>query len=304
MNPIYPVYIISKGRAESRQTARSLDYLRVPYHIVIEKQEYDQYNQYIPADKILTLPFANLGQGSIPARNWVWEHAKNTGAKRHWIMDDNIWGFFYSNNNERILVSDGTIFKIAEEYVDRYDNVGIAGLNYRMFVIDSENKPPITYNTRIYSCLLIDNELPIRWRGRYNEDTDLCLRYLKSGGCTILFNVFCCGKTATMTMKGGNSDQLYQDDGREQMADSLVEQHPDVTKKTWKWHRWQHSVDYTPFRNNKLIYRKDYDKHKVTKYKATKIKLTQQELGQYQKYLCKQNKNQQDNQLLFDYDKI
>jgi len=303
MNPTYPIYIISKGRADSRKTARSLDYLQVPYNIVIEPQEYDDYNKYIPSNKILILPFSNLGQGSIPARNWVWAHAKNTGAKRHWIMDDNIWGFYYANNNERILVSDGSIFKITEEYVDRYDNVGIAGLNYRFFVTDSENKPPITYNTRIYSCILIDNSLPIRWRGRYNEDTDLCLRYLKSGGCTILFNCFCCGKTATMTMKGGNSDHLYQNDGREKMADSLIEQHPDVVTKTWKWHRWQHHVDYTPFAQNKLIYKKDYDKNNITKYKATKIKLTQSELEQYEMYLCTKTKQQDNQLLLFDHDK-
>ncbi|HEY5392103.1 MAG TPA: hypothetical protein VIJ57_08305, partial [Hanamia sp.] len=63
MNPKNPVYIISKGRWESRLTARALEYIKVPYHIVIEPQEYENYASVINPDKILILPFSNLGQG-------------------------------------------------------------------------------------------------------------------------------------------------------------------------------------------------------------------------------------------------
>ena len=59
----------------------------VPYRIVVEPQEFDNYAQYIDPSKILTLPFSNLGQGSIPARNWVWEHSIQEGHQRHWILD-------------------------------------------------------------------------------------------------------------------------------------------------------------------------------------------------------------------------
>lgn len=57
----------------------------------------------------------------------------------------------------------------------------------------------------------------------------------------------------TMTMKGGNTDELYKNDGRLKMAESLREQHPDVTKVTRKWGRWQHHVDYSPFKKNRFI---------------------------------------------------
>jgi hypothetical protein len=112
--------------------------------------------------------------------------------------------------------------------------------------------PPYYLNTRIYSCILIRNDIPFRWRGRYNEDTDLSLRALKDGWCTVLFNAFLARKQPTMSMKGGNTDELYQGDGRLKMAQSLQEQHPDVTKITRKWGRWQHHVDYRPFKANQL----------------------------------------------------
>lgn len=107
-------------------------------------------------------------------------------------------------------------------------------------------------NTRIYSCILIKNDLPYRWRGRYNEDTDLSLRALKDGWCTVLFAAFLAEKLTTMTMSGGNTDELYKDDGRLKMAESLVEQHPDVATVSWKFNRYQHHVDYRPFGKNEL----------------------------------------------------
>lgn len=252
MNPRYPVFVISKGRAESRLTARTLEELRVPYRIVVEPHEYAAYAAVIDPVKILTLPFSNLGQGSIPARNFVWETAVAEGAAWHWILDDNIKGFFRLNRNLKTPVGDGTIFYVAEEFVGRYENVGQAGFNYFMFASRKTRVPPVYFNTRIYSAILNRNDLEFRWRGRYNEDTDLSLRILKAGYPTVLFNAFLAGKSPTMTMKGGNTDELYADDGRLEMAESLVAQHPDVARVTRKWGRYQHHVDYRPFRGNRL----------------------------------------------------
>lgn len=228
--------------------------MKVPYKIVVEPQEYNNYAAVIQKEKILVLTFSNLGQGSIPARNWVWEHSISIGAKSHWILDDNIGEFLRYNNNRRTKVISGSIFKASEDFVDRYENIALAGFNYRFFVVaESRFKPPIQFNTRIYSCILIRNDIPYRWRGKYNEDTDLSLRALKDGWCIILFNAFLINKMATMTQKGGNTEELYKDNERLLMAQSLVEQHPDVAIITEKYGRPQHHVDYRVFMRNKLI---------------------------------------------------
>lgn len=254
VNPRFPVYIISKGRWETRLTAKSLEQIGVPYHIVVEPQERGAYAAVIDPSKILVLPFSNLGQGSIPARNWVWEHALATGAERHWILDDNINGFFRLFDNLKTPVATGATFRAAEEFADRYTNVALAGFNYFMFACRKSGAiPPFVLNTRIYSCILIDNALPFRWRGRYNEDTDLSLRVLKDGRCTVLFNAFLALKQTTMTMGGGNTDDLYQGDGRLKMAESLREQHPDCVEIGHKWGRAQYQVDYRRFRKNRLV---------------------------------------------------
>ena len=61
---------------------------------------------------------------------------------------------------------------------------------------------------------------PYRNEGFFNDDTDLCLRILKDGYCTILFNAFLIEKSVTMTVKGGLTP-YYQGDGRYKMAKEL-----------------------------------------------------------------------------------
>ena len=229
--------------------------MKVAYKIVIEPQEYENYSSVISKDKILVLPFSNLGQGSIPARNWIWQHSIDNGAMKHWVLDDNIEAFNRLNKNSKPVVKSGAMFQAAEDFVDRYENIAISGFNYYSFCKSTEKLPPFYLNTRIYSCILIKNDIPYRWRGRYNEDTDLSIRALKDGYCTILFNAFLCGKVNTMRMGGGNTDDLYKDDGRKKMAESLREQHPDIVKVVWKFNRWQHHVDYSRFKKNMLKFK-------------------------------------------------
>ena len=179
------------------------------------------------------------------------------GYKRHWQLDDNIKAFYRMNNNIRNKVTTVTIFKIIEDFVDRYKNIGMAGMNYMNFAIP-DGRPPYFQNSRVYSMSLVNNELDYRWRGVYNDDTDICLRMLKDGFCTINFNAFSGDKDATMTTKGGNTPIYTTGDLRSEFVDSLINQHPDVVKKVWRFERWHHQVNYKPFKKNKLIFSDNY----------------------------------------------
>jgi len=252
--PKYPIYIISKGRWERRQTVRTLEYAGVDFRIVVEPSEYDQYAEVIDCKKILKLPsnFSELGQGSVPVRNWVWEHSIAEGHKWHWILDDNLESIERYNNNMKIKCKTPAPFRVVEDFVNRYSNVGQAGMHYAIFCPSGDARPPIQFNSRIYSCILIRNDIPFRWRGKYNEDTDLSLRILKSGLSTVNFRAFLVGKRATLTQKGGNENIYAETDDRLEFAQSLKDQHPDVVKVVKKFNRWHHHVDYRPFKFNPL----------------------------------------------------
>jgi hypothetical protein len=276
-NPKHPVYVISKGRSESMLTSRSLARMKVPHYIAIEPQDEELYEKALdkfnirPYVTLLIAPFSNHGDGPGRARNWCWDHSISIGAEKHWVLDDNIADFYRLQKNKRVRVESGAIFRAAEDFVDRYENVPIAGFQYRFFIAPNSKYPPYVKNTRIYSTLLIDNKCKHRWRGRYNEDTDICLQVLKDGDCTIQFNAFLQGKAATQTVKGGNTEEFYHKEGADEgkwienvnsegtrnKSQMLVDLHPDVARMVWRYKRWHHYVDYSPFKKNELRLKPD-----------------------------------------------
>jgi hypothetical protein len=270
MNPLFPLYIPSKGRYEFCRTMRVLEGLGVPYFVVVEEPEYKAYCSALGKERILVLDMAykrnyetcdDLGdtksKGAGPARNFAWDHAISSGHPWHWVMNDNIGNFQRLHNNRRIKVSDGTGFRAMEEFCLRYENVGIAGPQYSMFAPSRIKWPPFVANTRIYSCNLIRNDIPFRWRGRYNEDTILSLDALKGGWCTIQFNAFLQSKLQTSKMKGGNTAEFYSKEGTYPKSKMLKDVHPDVTRIVTRWDRAHHYVDYRPFKTMKLIRKPD-----------------------------------------------
>jgi SAM-dependent methyltransferase len=274
VNPQFPLYIVSKSRWEHnrRLTSRALEKMRVPYRIVVEAEQRECYAEVIDPAKILVLDPAyqrdydtcdDLGdtksKGPGPARNFVWDHAIGEGHAWHWVLDDNIRAFYRLNNNLKNPVGDGTVFCCMEDFVLRYENVVMAGPQYEMFCPRKVKVPPFVPNTRIYSCNLIRNDIPYRWRGRYNEDTDLSLRILKDGLCTIQFNAFLQHKMTTQLIEGGCTKEFYEKEGTEPKSRMIVDLHPDVARLTWKFHRCHHEIDYRQFRINHLHKKPDLE---------------------------------------------
>ena len=261
-HPRFPVYIISKGRYHLNPTANYLTSMGVTFYMIVEEDEYEEYLAVCPESRLLVLPqgfkdeydtfWPDERTGSGPARNYAWEHSMSNGHEWHWLLDDNIDGFQRFNNNMKIKVRSGTCFYVVEDFVLRYENVAIGGLNYSIFCPGHEARPPVRFNTRIYSCLLIRNDIPFSWRGLYNEDVDLCLRVLKEGWCTVMFNAFLAEKMSTTKMSGGNTEELYGE-GTKKKSEMIVAMHPDVTTLGERFGRWHHYVDYGRFKANRLV---------------------------------------------------
>lgn len=285
--PKYPFYIVSKGRHMYMTTSKALTKMGISHNIVVEPSEVELYQKSIDENNLL----ANIVEldmrykenyetcdelgltkstGPGPARNYALEHSKSQGHLWHWVMDDNIRGFYRLNKNLKLPVISNSIWKAMEDFCDRYENVVMAGPNYFFFAPRKTKQPAFVTNTRIYSCNLIRNDIKFRWRGRYNEDTIISLDILSAGLCTIQFNAFLQDKMETQKQKGGNTDEFYhvegekidglkyQKDGTYLKSKMLVDVYPDLSKIVHKFNRVHHTVNYKPFKKNKLILKKDY----------------------------------------------
>lgn len=230
--------------------------------LIVEPQEVEAYERAAHGSLATVLPLdlsfkgryevcdalgLTRSTGPGPARNFAWEHSIASGHAWHWVMDDNIKAFYRLNRNLKVPVRDGAIFSAMESFVGRYDNVAMAGPNYFMFASRKTRMPPFTTNTRIYSCNLIRNDVPQRWRGRYNEDTILSLDLLKAGWCTVQFNAFLQEKLVTQTLGGGNTAEFYAREGTLPKSRMLVRVHPDCSRIAWRFGRIHHLVDYGRF---------------------------------------------------------
>ena len=268
--PQFPLYIPSKGRAEYMITSRQLTRMGVRHYVIVEPSEVDVYTkacrdllaEVLPLDMSYKGAYDTLddlgetmGTGAGPARNFAWDHSIANGFDRHWVMDDNITGFWRLNHNTIVRVESPAFWAAMEDFCLRYRNVAMAGPNYEMFVRRRCKMPPFICNTRIYSCNLIRNDLPFRWRGRYNEDVILSLDMLTAGWCTVQFNAFLQNKVQTQLVKGGNTGEAYSKTGTVAKSQMLVDAYPSITKLVWKYGRVHHSVDYRPFKSNKLVKR-------------------------------------------------
>lgn len=277
----FPIYIPSYDRwQEGRHpTMDSLDRMGLHYNIVVREAEYDKYVTVFGKDKVLKCPeeyiknyqtldsprlTKSIGPGA--QRNYAWEHSISQGHEWHWVMDDNIRGFYRFHNNLKIRINSGLFFRIMENFVLQYENIGMAGPNYTILLPRKTKHPPLIFNTRIYSCNLIRNNLPFRWRGRYNEDTILSLDILSAGQVTVQFNTLLQDKAPTQTIKGGNNTTFYSKEGTYPKSQMLKEAYPHLTEVVQKFHRWHHQVNYAPFKRNKLIKKKHIPPDLLTKY--------------------------------------
>lgn len=272
--PRYPVFIPSKGRADNCFTADVLQGDGVPFRLVVEEAEFEQYRARYPG-AIIVCPVAD-GKGVVPVRRWMQELSITEGFGRHWQIDDNIRVFRRMWKGKRLPVHAGIALRCAEDFTDRYTNVGITGLNYEMFLPRQEHRP-FYLNTKCYSCCLISNEMPYRHRGRYNEDTDLCLQVLAGGLCTVQINAFMIQKIRTMNLSGGNTDALdYFTDGRLRMARALERVWPYVVSVDRRFQRPQHVVrDHWHGFDTPLQRRDDFDFDALAKVDEYGLELIQ-----------------------------
>ncbi len=266
----FPVYIPSKSRAAIATTPRVLAELGIPYRIIVEEAQHAEYARHFdPATLLILDPEYQRtydtcdddgdtrSKGPGPARNFAWAHAISEGHPWHWVMDDNIKLFARLHRNQRIPVGDALIFEAMEDFALRYRNVGQVGPEYWMFAPSRVAAAPYVANRRIFSCNLIRCDLPMRWRGRYNEDLDLSLTMLKAGWCTVLFNAFLQYKETTQLMPGGNTEAFYAIEGTTLKSEMAVKLHPDCCRMVARYGRVHHLCDFSTWKNMPLVRRDD-----------------------------------------------
>lgn len=242
----YPIYILSKGRPNG-STARIFNKYNIPYKIVIEKEDYKDYLKENSKESIIVLPESNMGPCYV--RNFILTHSR-CATDYTWQFDDNIKGFYGKNNGKRTKLNPIIAINEVELILKRYINIGVIGFNLRTYTHQKCSR--FNFNTRIYSAFCIKTDTNINFQGSYNLDNDICIQFLLKGYCTVQLNYHTICKGKTGDIKGGNYER-YKGKGRYIMAYEIKLRYPNFTKVIIEKNRHQIRVDWSVFKNNKLI---------------------------------------------------
>lgn len=287
----YPIFVISYNRAKNHITSRKLADFGVHHYLILHKEQIQEYKKHFSSQMerythILefddsyklkyetcdNIPHSVKNAGSGAERNFAWDYSIKLGAKAHWLMDDNmnfryIAGINKENNSYVRRVCTGEkfreLFHKAEIFFNKYENLLMIELAQNDFTIGI-NKKCYRLNTRCFSCNLISNIMPIRWRGRYNEDVILSFDIMTAGYCIASYiGGVLKAKESTRCARGGNhatneldKNSLYDDSVqyRNSSIDKtnlLLQVYPKYFKKVIKYGRVHHTY-------NKSIIKADF----------------------------------------------
>lgn len=193
----YPIYIPSKERANISTTTTLLNTAGLSYFIVVEPQDFDKYKDVY--ENVLMLPENSMGLGY--ARNFIKAHSEQNGDAYHWQLDDDIKKIRRRIDGKNIEIDISTAMREVEDYVDRFTNVAISGLNDAVYAWAKSEA--ISYNKQISTFCLFKNNTGIEWDTSVCEDTDYSLKTLVANYATVLFNWLCYEKYPNMKLKGG-----------------------------------------------------------------------------------------------------
>lgn len=216
-----PLYILSLGRYEYNDTYWSLKRMLCKnIKVFVEPSEYKLYNKEIPHEELVCLPkdYHLLKEGGKHVRNYIHIYSKlHNKQDYYWLLDDNIQGFYFFQDNIKYECMFGFSFYYLEKFMKKWKNAYLGGMGYCSDITEIEkSKPCIVKNSKVYSCFLIRQDITnvIKgelWKGIYNEDIILCIELLQLGYPTFTTNQFLCNKLTTGNRKGGNQVNLYKD---------------------------------------------------------------------------------------------
>lgn len=219
--PKYPIYVISHKRYNKKDclTIKNLERMNLQYYLCIRENQEEHYRKFIEKQKysganILTIDIGDDIKGGTSQRNFCWKHSVSMGHKKFWLLDDNMDGWSYFNELNKVKINSPLCFTLLEDIIDNTKNVGIISHNYLGDVPKTDLRPPLQHNCKNYSSLLINTELldkfNIKFRLLYNEDVDLTLQVLSNGINTLGTNIILVDKKQTGSCDGGNLE-IYGD---------------------------------------------------------------------------------------------
>ena len=228
----YPIAILSFGRYnEYGRTHKLLTKLKIQHYLFVEPCEYKIYKKWYDKSYCVLLEgernYHLDNMGSTPMRNYILRYFKWYRKERVWMLDDNIKCYKRLYKTGKNIIEDIEIFTSIENYVMRYDNVGIASHNFNPEVREGGCRNIMCKNGKCYSSMLIPLNNDIKFNHKHQEDNFISIEYICKGYTNLCFNHILYDKNTSGADGGGNTTFIYKkeegDIGRKERYDYSFE---------------------------------------------------------------------------------
>lgn len=254
----YPIFIPTKGRADTISTIGPLLDSRLNFTLVVEPQDEEAYRAKFPNADYLVLDRNDAGIGF--ARQSILNHCRAMGIQWYWSIDDNIHGFYQGQNK----CSARAALSFAESLTASYGNLGIVGLDYQQFGFRANNAYSV--NRYAYCCTLINANVGIDYRSYFDtkEDVDYLLQLLISGFNSILVHKYAMDKAAMGTTTRGGLSEAYRQKRDHEAAARIASEYPFVELVEKKNGRLDAKIAWRRFRNTLTLLGEPAAEHHAT----------------------------------------
>ncbi len=214
---MFPVYIPSKGRADTCSTARILIESGIHPTLVVEPQDKAQYIDRFPDVTIAVLPSNDNG---LPfARNFILGQARSSRCQWFWMLDDDISAFSEVQGQKCVRSDAASILAKAESIINRSQSIAQASLEYQQFAWSANGRIVENGYCDVAVAIHTNRTKTINYRDAVSlkVDRDFTLQVLASGWRTARLTsfAFTCPKNGSNT---GGLSPLYAIDGIEEQA--------------------------------------------------------------------------------------
>lgn len=241
---ISPVYILSKGRAESATSPLLMHQSEIPHFLVVEPQEAHTYQANFPFSQVLVLPKNN--QGIAYARNYI----LGLNESWFWMLDDDIKGFFQRENKRMGRISSRQALESAESLILGVPKAAQGALEYQQLAWSTTKDYALNGYCDVCVCIHAGRVQGIQYRAELalKEDRDFTLQVLAAGYRTVRVQSYGFAAPKNGSNAGGLK-ALYEQAEREKLAvDRLCAAWPDiVTAQVKKDGRYDAKINWRKF---------------------------------------------------------
>ena len=176
---LWPVFICSKGRAQTTKTPK----LFKNCIVVVEPQEREKYSKHFPEKIIYVL--AENNKGVAFARNSIFDNCAYNKIEKFWILDDDVLKFYECIGKGTFPIEAEKALLMAQKDFETNKPWKMGSLEYKQFGWAKKDK--IEFN-RACDCIVAYNspaEIRFDESLKVLEDRDLAIQTISKGFRTI-----------------------------------------------------------------------------------------------------------------------